>query len=254
MNRKLLMKKVAAGAGECLLRHFRTGVAVRKKGALDLVTAADEAAEKIVIEGIRNHFPDDHILAEESGSHSGSTEYQWIVDPLDGTTNFTHGFPHFSVSIGLAKAGEVVAGIVFDPVKDEWFEAHLGEGATLNGRPIAVSGETNMGEALGVTGFSYDRRDRKNELLDRVSDFLQHARGLRRLGSAALDLCYIASGRFDFYVEDGLNPWDIAAGSLIVTEAGGRLAGIGGAPFDLYEGKVIACTPGLLRETTERMR
>lgn len=240
MERKHCLLETARKAGACLKEHFNKGIAIRKKGALDLVTAADEAAEALVIEAISSAFPDDAIVAEESGSRDGTSGYQWIIDPLDGTTNFAHNFPQFAVSIAVAHEGAVILGVVFDPVKDEFFFAEKGRGAYLNDIKIGVNTREEIGDALGVTGFSYDRRQRMDELLGRARSILENCQGLRRLGSAALDLCYVACGRFDVFIEDGLNAWDIAAGQLLVTEAGGVVSLLDGSQLDVFRGEILA--------------
>ena len=244
-TRKELLQSAALEAGACIRDFFGRDLNIKKKGELDLVTQADEAAEQVIVDAIAAHFPGDGILAEEGSSREGKTGFHWIIDPLDGTTNFAHGFPHFSVSIGVAQNGRVRHGIVYDPVKQELFEAHEGEGARLNGKAIRVAGKTELGESLSVTGFSYDRRLRLPELLGRTERMLQHCQGFRRLGSAALDLAYIACGRFDIFLEDRLNPWDIAAGQLLVLEAGGAVCGFDGGPVDLAAGHILACNPSL---------
>ena len=210
-----LLKEVALEAGKTLAAYFGRDFEVHKKGELDLVTAADKETERQIVDAIAARFPQDEIMAEESGQKKGSSSFRWIIDPLDGTTNFAHRFPHFSVSIALAEGDRVIAGAVHDPMKGEFFEAGLGMGATLNGQPLQVSRQSQLNECLAVTGFSYNRRQRMPQLLGRVEKILNHCQGLRRLGSAALDLAYVACGRFDLFVEDGLNAWDIAAGPIV---------------------------------------
>ncbi len=244
-SRRNVLVEVAREAGSCLRGYFSRNLEVKKKGELDLVTQADMAAESLVVDTIRQKFPEDEILAEEGGLREGGNGWKWILDPLDGTTNFAHRNPHFSVSIALAHNGETIGGVVYDPMKEEWFEAHAGEGATLNGAPIRVSGCERLNDALAVTGFSYDRRQRLPQLLDRVGRMLNCCQGLLRLGSAALDLAYIACGRLDVYLEDGLHPWDLAAGQLLVTEAGGWVSQLDGAPMDLSRGEVLAANQAL---------
>ena len=238
--RAQLMRSAGLEAGALLKEYFYSSVEIRKKGELDLVTMADEKAERLIVDAVVQAFPDDAIIAEEGSSKDGSSGYSWIIDPLDGTTNFAHRFPHFSVSIAVAKAGRVIHGLVYDPMKNERFEAHAGEGTTLNDQPISVGTREVLGEALAVTGFSYDRRERMDFLLERVRLLLNNCQGLRRLGSAALDLAYVASGRFDVFIEDGLNAWDMAAGQLLVTEAGGRVSLLNGETYDLNGGQVLA--------------
>ena len=240
MSRFELLKKVSLQAGACLRGFFGTDLEIRKKGELDLVTKADETAEALIIEAIHEAYPNDEILAEESGARPGSNAWRWIIDPLDGTTNFAHGLPHFSVSAALASGDELMAGIVYDPIKQELFVAEKGRGASLNGKKIEVSACRSLGDALSVTGFSYDRRERMDELLERVARLLNNCQGMRRFGSAALDLAYLACGRFDLYLEDGLNPWDIAAGALLVSEAGGFASDFSATRLDLSLGQIIA--------------
>ncbi len=245
-QRREVLKRIAADAGERLRLFYREGVAVRKKSELDLITIADETIERQLVSAIREHFPTDEIQAEEGGSAAGSSGYKWIIDPVDGTTNFAHGLPQFAISIALAKDGQVLSGMVVDPAKDEVFEAHLGEGATLNGRPIRVAQHRQLSECLVVTGFPYDRRQRIDMLLERVRRILMKCQGMRRLGAAALDLCYVACGRFDIYLEDGLNAWDIAAGQLIVREAGGVATMFDGGALDLDGRQILAANAALL--------
>ncbi len=251
--RRLLLPSLALEAGKCLMTYFGKELAIEKKSELDLVTVADMAAEELIVSRIRSQFPNDSILAEEGGDHAGTGPFCWIVDPLDGTTNFAHGLPHFAVSIALARENLVVAGVVFDPSKNEMFEAYRGEGATLNGNPIQVSARSRLTEALTVTGFSYDRRNRLPVLLDRVRRILVHCQGFRRLGSAALDLAYVAQGRFDVFLEDGLHPWDMAAGQLLISEAGGRVSNLDGSILDLDRGEILAANPVLLGQALENL-
>lgn len=245
-QRRQVLKEIAQEAGLRLREFYRSGVDVRKKSELDLITIADETIERQLVTAIRQHFPDDEIQAEEGGSATGGSGYKWIIDPVDGTTNFAHGFPQFAISIALAKDGQVISGMVVDPAKDEVFAAHLGEGATLNGKPIRVADHHLLSDCLVVTGFPYDRRQRIDILLERVRRILMKCQGMRRLGSASLDLCYVACGRFDIYLEDGLNAWDIAAGQLIVREAGGLATMFDGGPLDLDGRQILAANAALL--------
>ena len=251
--RKNLLSAMTREAGSCLKQYFGGDLSIRKKGELDLVTLADTEAEKVLVNHIVQAFPHDGILAEEGGCKPGTSGYEWIIDPLDGTTNFTHQFPHFSVSVALAHEGSLVSGIVFDPAKDEWFEAHRGGGAWLNGQPVCPSTCMMLNEALTVTGYPYDRRGRLDRLLSRTGRILQHTQGLRRLGSAALDLAYVACGRFDAFVEDGLNAWDMAAGQLLVLESGGRLCRFDGGPFSLHGGEIVATNPHLQGQVLQKI-
>lgn len=235
------LRDVAQAACKCLTAYFGKELEITHKGAIDLVTQADKDTELIVVETLKKQFPDDGILAEEGSGCIGKNQWQWIVDPLDGTTNFASGLPHFGVSIALAHSEQLQAGIVWDPIKNECFEAVRHQGATLNGAPIQVKKERLLANALTATGFPYNRRERLPELLARTGRILEQTRGLRRLGSAALDLAYVAAGRFDVFLEDGLNPWDMAAGILLVVEAGGQVTGFDGEPVILSRGDVIAC-------------
>jgi len=253
MERVDLLLEISERAGTCLATYFGREIEVRKKSRLDLVTEADEAAESLIVAAIQEAFPTDEILAEEGGRHAGTSGWQWIVDPLDGTTNFAHGFPQFCVSAALARDGVLEAGVIYDPIKRECFVGRKGQGATLNGEPIAVADKRELVEALAVTGFSYDRRERMDDLLDRVRRILNHCQGLRRLGSAALDMAYVACGRFDLFLEDGLNAWDVAAGTLIVREAGGRVCDFSGDGPDFRNGQIIAGNAHLIAPARDHL-
>ncbi|PIE71591.1 MAG: inositol monophosphatase [Deltaproteobacteria bacterium] len=213
---------------------------VDKKGAIDLVTDADKASEAAIIDAIRWRFPDHSFLAEESGATPGDERYVWIIDPLDGTTNFTHQLNAFSISIALAAEGQLIYGTVLDPVSGELFEAFAGQGATLNGQSISVTSTTNLEECLLVTGFPYNLKDHIRPLMQRFENCLLAAQGVRRLGSAALDLCYVACGRFDGFWEQHLKPWDTAAGTVIAREAGARVTDFSGNPFQVEMPELLA--------------
>ncbi|MGI5836077.1 MAG: inositol monophosphatase family protein [Chloroflexota bacterium] len=231
----------AKAAGTVLLDHWKNGYAIHFKGDIDLVTDADRQAEATIVSLIRSRFPDHEILAEE-GSGSGGTassSYRWIIDPLDGTTNYAHRYPHFAVSIAVEQAGAIIVGTVYDPVLGELFEARVGEGAYLNGRPLQVSSVDRLLRALLCTGFPYDRKLFK-PCLNRWEYFIRRSQAVRRDGSAALDVCYVAAGRFDGYWEEHLAPWDVAAGVLIVREAGGMVTGLQGQEPDIYRGGIVA--------------
>lgn len=223
-----------------LRRHFGNLSGVTKKGAIDLVTDADTSSERAILDVIRSAFPDHGILAEESGANASSSPYRWIIDPLDGTTNFAHGLALFAVSIALAKDGEILLGIVLNPITGELFSAVKGEGATLNGRPISVSTSANVDDSLLVTGFPYNLRERSEPLIARFAACLKAARGVRRLGAAALDLCFVACGRFDGFWEETLKPWDTAAGLLITREAGGRVTTFDNTAYNIDDPTVLA--------------
>jgi len=227
-----IASEIAREAGSLLIRYFERRVAVEYKGEFDVVTEADRASERLIVERLRGHFPGHSIIAEEGSGLEGSSDCTWYVDPLDGTTNFAHGFPAFCISMALEQAGEMVLGVVYDPLHDELFAAERGAGACLNQRPIHVSRVDRLAESLLATGFPSHRRHAD------INIYFYHqvamlAHGVRRAGSAALDLCYLASGRLDGFWEFRLNPWDIAAGLLIVSEAGGRFSDMRGNPHQL---------------------
>jgi len=239
----LLDAAIGAGkkAGSVLLDYARSGFRVEHKNPINLVTDADHAAERCVIDHLCGQFPSHGFLAEEQGRVNRSpSPYLWIIDPLDGTTNFAHGYPAYCVSIGLEYLGRCVLGVIFDPSRDELFTAVEKGGAHLNGHRIQVSGTATLDDSLLVTGFAYDIRDTPKNNLDHFAKFALRAQGLRRTGSAALDLCYVAAGRFDGFWEVRLNPWDMAAGSVIVQEAGGRLTNFRGNGLSIYEQELVA--------------
>lgn len=207
----------------------------------NLVTEIDKISEKIIIEKIKNHFPDHDILAEESGSkHASKSDYKWIIDPLDGTTNFTHGLPIFCVSIGVEKNGEIIIGVIYDPNLNEIFVAEKGNGAYMNDKKIHVSKIATLSHSLLVTGFPYNIAENPNNAIERFITFLYHSQAVRRMGSAAIDLAYVAAGRYDGFWEVALNPWDVAAGSLIIMEAGGVITDFSGKSFNVYCKEVLA--------------
>ena len=241
----------ARSAGEVLRAGFGTEHAITYKGEVDLVTEIDEEAERVIREELLGAFSTYGMLAEEGGELAGEEDTRWIVDPLDGTTNYAHGLPIFCVSIGLERAGEVVLGVVHDPMREEIYVAERGGGATLNGEPIKVSDTGELIQALIATGFPYDRAEMP-EALELFGRFAATTRGMRRLGSAALDLCYVASGRLDGYYERGIWPWDLAAGSLILEEAGGKLTNYRGDVLDL-DGREIVASNGRLHSAMTRL-
>lgn len=230
----------AARAGELLRGQYGRRQQISFKSAIDLVTTADREAEGMIVETIRQAFPEHGIVAEESPATSGSGAYRWYVDPLDGTTNFAHGFPQFAVSIALERSAEVVLGVVHDPLREETFVATRGAGARLNGTPIRVSDVGTLGRSLVGSGFPYDVRERVDFYEAFWREALRRTQGVRRVGSAALDLCYVACGRLDAFWEWNLRAWDVAAGCLIVEEAGGRVSDFAGAPHRLTEGRTAA--------------
>jgi myo-inositol-1(or 4)-monophosphatase len=223
---------IAREAGALLATYFERRVAFELKGDFDLVTEADRASERLVVERLRSHFPSHSIVAEEGGGHEGSSGYRWYVDPLDGTTNFAHGYPVYNVTMGLELDGEMLVGVVFDPSRQEMFTAERGAGAYLNNRRIRVSTAKRLEDSLVSTGFP----SRKRHLNVNIHFYHQMAmatHGVRRGGSAAIDLAYVACGRLEAFWEFGLKPWDMAAGILLVTEAGGRCTDMRGGPHSL---------------------
>ncbi len=234
--------ETARDAGRVLLEKFGRIETVTKKGDINLVTEADLASEALIVERIRSHFPRHAILAEEAGNAVVTGEnggHKWIIDPLDGTTNYAHGYPCFCVTIALEHEGEIVLGVTYDPTRDELFTAEKGRGATLNGKPIRVSRTDELGNSLLVTGFPYDIKHRE-QFARHLTEFLLSSRGVRRDGSAAIDLAYVACGRFDGFWEEGLNPWDVAAGKLLIEEAGGTVSYYDGSPFSIYTPPIVA--------------
>ncbi len=219
-----LASRLAREAGAIQRERYSTVLEIRTKGtSIDLVTEVDLACEALIIAGLRETRPHDSILAEEGGGgEQEGAELRWVIDPLDGTTNYAHAYPRFCVSIGVERSGEPLAGVVYDPLLDELFTAVRGEGARLNGAPIHVSAEPKLERALLCTGFAYDVQRSRDDNVAEFAAFLKAAQAIRRDGSAALDLCYVAAGRFDAFWEFKLKPWDVAAGCLIVEEAGGR--------------------------------
>jgi myo-inositol-1(or 4)-monophosphatase len=246
----------AREAGAIVRAGWGTLHAPERKGRIDLVTEYDRRSEALLLERIGARFPDHAVLAEESGAHAGAA-VRWLIDPLDGTTNFAHNYPFFCVSVAAEAGGELIAGAVYDPVRDELFSAARGGGATLNAAPIRVSRIGLVEDALLVTGFPYSVREHPEAILPLFEAFLMRAQGVRRDGSAALNLCYLACGRFDGFWEGHLSPWDMAAGVLLVREAGGRVTDYAGGPFRL-EGRQILASNGLvhdeMRAVLERAR
>jgi myo-inositol-1(or 4)-monophosphatase len=252
VSEKQVGLNAANEAGQILSGYFGKARVVRKKGRIDLVTEADTASEKAIVSVLRGAFPDDAVLAEEGGQIAGRNQRVWIVDPLDGTTNYAHGVPVFAVSIAFAENGETVLGIVANPVSGELFVAVKGQGATLNGNPVCVSGVSDIEDSLLVTGFPYSVRENPEPVLGRLSRALGASQGVRRLGSAALDLCWVACGRYEGFWEENLAPWDTAAGELIVREAGGRVTDFSGNAFK-PEMKEILATNSVLHDAIKNV-
>ena len=234
------------GAG-ILQSYFGKITRINKKGAIDLVTEADLRSEEKVVSTIRAAFPDHTILAEESGLKEGTPEYRWLVDPLDGTTNFAHQVPIFCISIAFAARDNIRVGIVLNPINGELFTATRDGGAQRNGKPIQVSSTARISDSLLVTGFPYNLREIFDQIVTRYASCLRAAQGIRRLGSAALDLCYVACGRFEGFWEQNLKPWDTAAGSLIAAEAGGRVTDFSNQGFQV-DAKEILATNGQIHD------
>jgi myo-inositol-1(or 4)-monophosphatase len=241
----------AKRAGEVLRASFGTEHTITYKGEVDLLTEVDEEAERVIREELLGTFPTYGMLAEEGGEQTGEEGVRWIVDPLDGTTNYAHGLPIFCVSIALERAGKVVLGVVHDPMGEETFVAERAGGAALNEEPITVSETDELIRALIATGFPYDRSEMP-EALELFGRLAESTQGMRRLGSAALDLCYVAAGRLDGYYERGIWPWDLAAGSLILEEAGGTVTGYRGEVLDL-DGREIVASNGRLHSAVTRL-
>jgi myo-inositol-1(or 4)-monophosphatase len=242
----------AQEAGVLLRDYYRAGVTVKYKGEIDLITEADHASEALILRRIRSAYPDCAILSEESGASTNSSPYMWIADPLDGTTNFAHGLPIFSVTLALLINEVIELGVTYNPIYEELYTARRGQGAYLNGQRLQVSSASTLDKALLVTGFPYDRRTNPNNNLQQFADFSLRAQGVLRLGSAALDLGAIAAGKLDGYWEFKINPWDIAAGALLVTEAGGRVSAPGGSPLDLFARQIVASN-GLIQDEMLRV-
>ena len=225
----------AVQAGEIQRDHYeKKNLDIEMKGRIDLVTEVDLLCEKAITDAITENFPDHGILAEEGTSINSNSPYQWIIDPLDGTTNFAHGFPLFAVSIGLVKDGEILLGVIYDPLREELFSATKGGGASLNGFPIKTSETKQLERSLVATGFPYDVKTNPRNNLDNFNRVIMEVRAVRRPGAAAVDLAYVACGRLDGFWEQRLQPWDMAAGALLVAEAGGLVTDMKGAPLDLF--------------------
>jgi myo-inositol-1(or 4)-monophosphatase len=238
--------ELARRTGAKLRERFTEARSIEHKGTIDIVTDADTAAETMIAGAIRERFPDHRLLAEEgaTGANDGTSPYRWVVDPLDGTTNFAHYYPHFAVCIGLERDGELLVGAVYDPMRDEMFEAARGRGARLNGAPVHVSQRSELITSLLASGFPYDldAREASNRLWVRFNDQTQ---GVRRDGAAALNIVYVAAGRLDGYWERPVMPWDKAAACLVAMEAGATVTGLTGQPFDVDDNGVTVANPEL---------
>lgn len=252
--------QTARDAGSMLAERLGRVLQVSHKGEIDLVTEVDVASERLIIDRIKSHYPRHAILAEESGASEGidssrasgeQSEWKWIIDPLDGTTNYAHGYPCFCVSIAAEHKGKLALGVIYDPMRDEMFSVERGQGAALNGRRISVSQTDDLNRAMLCTGFPYDVRER-GEFARHFTNFIMNAQAVRRDGSAALDLAAVACGRFDGFWEEGLRPWDVAAGVLLIEEAGGRVSRYDGGPCDIYTPPILASN-GLVHEAMLRV-
>jgi len=248
--------QTARDAGRLLAERFGRNLRISNKGELDLVTESDLASERLIIDRIKTHYPRHTILAEESGTsppagEGAQSDWRWIIDPLDGTTNYAHGYPCFCVSMGLERNGTLELGVIYDPLRDEVFAAERGQGAALNGKRIHVSPTPSLASALLCTGFPYDVRER-SQFARHFTNFIMNAQGVRRDGAAALDLAYVAAGRFDGFWEEGLKPWDVAAGILLIEEAGGRVSDYHNGPLDIFTPPILA-TNGLIHEQMMRV-
>ncbi|MBI5022078.1 MAG: inositol monophosphatase [Ignavibacteriales bacterium] len=249
--------EAATSAGKYLKQNIGKFKSVQQKYGQDrnLVTEIDKKSEALIIEIISSHYPSHDILAEESGNDKGKpSEYRWIIDPLDGTTNFTHGLPIFCVSIGVEYAGEMIAGVIYDPNTDELFTSEKGRGAFLNGKRIHVSQVDHISRSILVTGFPYNIIENPDYAVEHFINFLMKAQAVRRLGSAALDLAYLAAGRFDGFWEVALQPWDMAAGVLILHESGGMVSDFSGTKFNLYGKQLLASNAAIHNQMLDVIR
>jgi myo-inositol-1(or 4)-monophosphatase len=248
------VENLARQSGAILRAGYDTEHQVGYKGVIDLVTEVDHQSEKFLLGEVQKDFPDHHIVSEESGIIQGNAENVWYIDPLDGTVNYAHHIPIFCVSIGYASRGILTLGAVYDPMRDEMFLAERGKGAYLNGRTLRVSSVAELQRSLLVTGFPYNAWNTPQDNFDNFVKFGKISQGVRRLGSAALDLCYVAAGRFEGFWEMALNPWDVAAGGLIAEEAGARVTSVtGDADYISPPQSVIASTPGIHARMMEEL-
>lgn len=249
-----LATRLAREAGAIQRERYETAFLIGTKSApVDLVTEVDRRCEALIVESLHRERPRDAILAEEGSNRvRDDAEWRWVIDPLDGTVNYAHGYPRFCVSIGVERRGERAVGVVYDPLLDELYQATAGGGAFRNGHPIRTTSEREIGRGLFATGFAYDVHRALDDNLDHFARFVKNARAVRRDGSAALDLCYVASGRLDGYWETKLHPWDVAAGALIVEEAGGRTSDLCGGPLP-SDGSSVLASNGPLHDAMIRL-
>ena len=247
-----LAKDLARQAGKVQLSKLGKVHEVEFKGSIDIVTEVDKECEKLIVSNIKDNFPQHDILAEEGSGQRQASDYRWIVDPLDGTVNFAHGFPFFCVSIALEFKGELVMGVIYDPNRDELFAAEKSKGASLNGSPIKVSAASLLKQSLLATGFAYNVQEEEVlDNLDHFCDFIKTARAVRRPGSAAIDLAWVACGRIDGFWELFLKPWDMAAGAVIIREAGGSITSFDGSAYDLYADEILVSNGRIHQEMIE---
>jgi len=242
--------EIAREAGAGISEFARQHIGFELKGAYDLVTEADRTSEKLIVERLNRHFPTHAVVAEEGGGNEGTSGYRWYVDPLDGTTNFAHGFPVYNVTLALEREGELIAGVIYDPTRDEMFQAELGGGAFLNRQRIHVTKTARIEDSLSATGFP-SRKRHQNINVHFYYQLAMLSHGIRRAGAAAIDLAYVACGRLDFFWEFGLHPWDMAAGILLVREAGGLCSDMHGAAVDLHGPHILADNGLLHAEVTK---
>ena len=247
------IKTIAREAGEIVRDGFGASFGVElKSNKNDLVTDVDKRSEKAIVDFIGKKYPEHGVLAEEGSSRNQDAEYVWVIDPIDGTTNFAHGLPLFSISIGVRRNGETIAGAVYDVMRDALYFAEKGSGAFKNDERVRVSDQARLADALVVTGFPYNIEENPRKTLELFTEFTLAARGVRRLGSAAIDFCYVAEGVFDGFWEINLNPWDVCAGRLLVEEASGRVTDYRGEPNDIHDREVLA-TNGAVHEDMMRL-
>lgn len=247
-------ESIARQAGDILRQGYGNVRHIQQKGVIDLVTEFDKRSEEVILSAFQKEFPDHAILSEESGRNNIHSEYQWVIDPLDGTTNFAHGIPHFSVTIALFQNNSPILGVTYDPLRDEMFSAEAGSGATLNNRPIRVSTQANLERAVISTGFPYDLRTNQRNNLSQFVQFQLRTTAVRHLASAALDCAWTAMGRLDGYWEFGVEPWDVGAGVLIVREAGGQVTSIDEDENFLLQSSILASNRLLHKQMSRVLR
>ncbi len=251
------LKTIAKEAGKLVRKGYHTSKTVTHKGVVDLVTEYDVRTEELIVRRLKEHFPEYALVGEETGQSSGSRERVIYIDPIDGTTNFIHGIPHLGVSLGVWEQGRPVMAVVYNPILNELFWAEAGKGAYCNGEPLRISGQTELQQSLIATGFPYAKVEQGAEyrwVIDVLTSLLPHIRDIRRLGSAAIDLCYLAQGRTDAFYEIDLKPWDVSAGILIVQEAGGHVTNLLGEPHDLDDKGIVASNGRVHGQLLEHMR